>query len=203
MRIMSVTAGLAMGVFMSQEARSAPPNPELMKRFEARQDSLARVREAAGPWKAALEKAFATGADTGAGKEAANWIFLSTYKHYAPTGKPDRDLKNARRFRDTWKKLAVECAKAKQPPVGLAKAIYEFTNSDWAPVSFASGPGLDKLISPADLRAWGLALIAFGKRAQAAKMDPAVAWHIQTESYRVREPGDLAKAELNPPPVAF
>jgi hypothetical protein len=200
MRIISVTAGLAMGVFMSQEARSGPPNPELMKRFEAHQDSLARVREAAGPWKAALEKAFATEADSG---KAADLVFLSTYKHYAPPVKPDRDRKAARRFHEAWKKLTGECAQAKLRPLELARAIYELTNSDWAPASFATGPGLDKLISPADLCEWGRALIAFGKRAQAAKMDPAAAWHMQAESYRVREPGDLAKAELKPPPARF
>ncbi|MBW8890226.1 MAG: hypothetical protein JF616_20930 [Fibrobacteres bacterium] len=196
-------AFLALGVFISQEARSSPPEPKLMKRFQARQDSLARAREAAGPWKAALEKAFATGADTISGKETANLIFLSTYKHYSPPGKADRDLESAQRFLAAWKTLAVECTKANQPPLGLSRAIYELTNSDWAPVSFATGPGLDKLAAPADLRVWGLALIAFGKRAQAAKMDPAVAWRIQAKSYRVREPGDLAEAELNPPPVAL
>lgn len=203
MKIAFVLAGLAMGVFMPQTARSGPPDPNLMKRFQARQDSLDRIREAAGPWKIALEKAFAAEADTGLGKEAAGFIFLSTYKHYQPPADADRDAKAAREFHETWRQLAGECAKAKLPPLEMTEAIYKLTNSDWAPVSFATGPGLDKLIGPADLRAWGQALIAFGKRARAAKKDPAGAWGLQAKSYRVHSPADLAKADLNPPPVKF
>ncbi|MBW8890225.1 MAG: hypothetical protein JF616_20925 [Fibrobacteres bacterium] len=203
MRAAFVIAALTLGVFMSQEARSAPPDPKLIKQFRALQDSLARVREAAGPWKRALERAFAKESDTALGRKAADLIFLSTYKHYPLPEKADRDLKAARRFYAAWKKLSGECVKAKLSPLELTQAIYQLTNSDWAPVSVTLGPGLDKLSEPADLREWGLALIAFGKRAKAEGMDPAASWDLQAESYLVREPGDLAKANLQPAPVKF
>ena len=56
--------------------------------------------------------------------------------------------------------------KAKLNPVELAEAFYRFTNSDWAPVSLAKGPGLDKVATPKDYAAWAKAAIAAGKKAR-------------------------------------
>jgi hypothetical protein len=188
--------------------RAGPPSPDLIARFNKHRDSLALVREHAAPWKGALAKAFAVEKDSALREQAADFIFLTTYKHYVPARKPGKTAtttlaRKAAAFHAAWKALADSCGKAKLPSLELTEAIYRLTNSDWAPVSVAAGPGLNNVKTAGDYTAWGLALIDLGKRAQAAGLDPIRVWRAQAAGYKIRESKDLASAELQPAPVMF
>lgn len=213
---------------MHPEARGSAPSPE-----ELAEDSLAFVRlernlEQAAPWKEALARAFAAEPDTALREEVVRLIFLTTYKHRIPadtagaadspgaagaagipgaagTAGPDtaKLRKEAQTFHRAWIRLKKGSAQAGVPPLAVVEAIYRFTNSDWAPVNGARGPGLDKVVTAKDYRTWADALLPAGRKALAAGLDPAEVWNRQAAAYAVREPEDLKSAPLQPPPPRF
>jgi hypothetical protein len=194
-------AGILLGVLLQQPARGSAPSPEELDAWQAHEQSVKEAMAKAEPWKAAIAAEFA-----GEPEKAWNAVFLATYKHrLSDTGEAGAKARNsgAKAMLKAWKTVKAQCAKAKLDPVELAEAIYRFTNSDWAPVGGAKGPGLDKLATAKDYLAWAEAAIAAGKRARKSKIPPAEAWSNAAESYQVREPGDLAKADLKKNPRRF
>ena len=204
---------------MQADARGSAPSPGDRARDSLRSERLERNLDRAAPWKGALALAFLAEPDSVLREEAVRLIFLATYKHRlaavgdsagpAAAGKAAPPLDSARMrseaeaFHKTWVRMKSASAKAGLPPLAMAEAIYKFTNSDWAPVGGARGPGLDRVETAKDYRAWVAALIPVGRKALAAGLDPAEVWSRQAASYAVREPKDLKSAPLQPPSPRF
>ena len=201
MKFFFIPLAITLAVLMRQPARGSAPSPDDLENWKAYEVQLQANLEKALPWKTAVEKTFSAESE-----ESIRFIFLSTYKHRLPDSGASKaqDLeKGAKALFKTWKSVKKDCVKAKLNPVELAEAIYRFTNSDWAPVSLAKGPGLDKVATPKDYAAWAKAAIAAGKKARKAGLEPASAWQKQAASYQVSEPGDIAKTSLTAPQPRF
>jgi hypothetical protein len=184
-------------IIMSQPARGSAPSPDDLENWKVHEQQVKASLEKAAPWKAALEKAF-----TGEASEIIGFVFLTTYKHHVSdtgTAKPGEKDSTAMDFFNTWRAVKKKSFKAKLNPIELAEAIYRFTNSDWAPVSLARGPGLDKVATPETYEIWADAAIASGKKALKAGLVPAATWSNQAASYQVREPGDIERTSLTAP----
>lgn len=210
-------AWLTLAVLMTQPAWASRPSPRQLAQDQTREARMEKSRAEAAPWRDSLAAAFAglptspALPDSAATAEAVRLVFLTTYKHHGPAGtaKPAGksaaadSAASAASLAAAWTTLASECRAAKLAPLEMAEAIYRFTNSDWAPVSVATGPGLDKVKTATDYLLWGRAVIATGKKALASNAVPAEVWSRQAASYKVRKPADLAKVGINPPPVRF
>lgn len=200
-------------------ARGSAPSPDDLAQDSLRAERLERNLEQAAPWKEALARAFAAETDSTLREETVRLIFLTTYKHRlsaeddsakakapgkaAPGGDPARLRQDAQAFLRVWTRMKTVAAKAGLPPMAMAEAIYCFTNSDWAPSNGARGPGLDRVATAKDYRAWVDALVPVGRKALKAGLDPAEVWIRQAASYAVRVPKDLENAPLQPPPPRF
>lgn len=178
---------------------ASAPSPEQLKKWA----EVARIsnlkKERAAPWKLALAKAF-----RGESPEAVHQVFLATYKHYIPdSGQAEKSgsVRAAMGFFKVWTGAKKDCAKADLDPVKMANALYKFTNSDWAPVGVALGPGLDRVMTPRDYESWAKAVVTQGKKARKAGLDPVAVWDAQANSLMVRDIKDFDKTGLNPPPV--
>ena len=202
-------AWLTMAVLMTQPARASRPSLQALAASKGRHAQMEKARLQAAPWRDSLSSAFAVISDSAERTEAIRMLFLTTYKHHLPTSiakpaaKPADSTATASALATAWATMAVEARAAKLDPLEAAEAVYRFTNSDWAPVSATTGPGLDKVKSAKDYLVWGRAVIATGKKALAAKAVPADVWSRQAASYQVLEPADLPKVGLNPPRVRF
>lgn len=204
-----ILATLTLVILMQENARGSAPSPEDLAQDSVRLSQMEKNQETAAPWKEALAAAFAAETDTTLRSEAVRLFFLTTYKHRlaAPKAAGSSASVNAKAdakaFYKAWASLKAECAKAGLAPLDLAEAVYRLTNSDWAPVSVAKGPGLDKVKTAREYRAWVTALVPVGHRALQAQLDPKDVWNRQASSYTVREPKDLEKAGLQPPQPRF
>lgn len=213
MNIRSAIATLTLVVLMHPDARGSAPSPEDLALDSLRITQTEQDQQTAAPWRESLVAAFAAEADTALRSEAVRLFFLTTYKHRltrpkaagsASASLPARhSLDDAKGFYKAWVSLKTSCAKANLPPLDLTEAVYKFTNSDWAPVSVARGPGLDKVKTARDYRTWVTALIPVGRKALQAQLEPKEVWGRQAASYTVREPKDLEKAGLQPPQPRF
>lgn len=200
-------------ILMRYDVRGSAPSPEVLAQDSLRITQTEQDQLAADPWRESLAAAFAAEADTGLRSEAVRLFFLTTYKHHLAmpraTGSDGasqsahRTQADAKAFYKTWVSLKTGCAKAGLAPLDLTEAVYKFTNSDWAPVSVARGPGLDKVKTARNYRTWVTALVPVGRRAMQAQLDPKEVWGRQAASYTVREPKDLEKAGLQPPKPRF
>lgn len=188
---------LTLVVLMQPTTRASAPSPQQLEQWKNHERQVKEKQERALPWKSALENAFSKEST-----EVVRFIFLTTYKHHVPdSGMPPKgdEKPAAEAFFKAWKKAKAACAKAGLQPLELAEAIYRFTNSDWAPVSVATGPGLDKVASAKDYEKWATAAIAAGRKARKGGLAPASVWSDQAASYQVQEPKDIAKVGLTPP----
>lgn len=194
---------LTLAAIMQLPSRASAPSHEELEAWESREQQMKITQAKALPWKAALEKAFFIAATDTAHSGASSdtekivqFIFLTTYKHHIPVsvnGNIKPQAKEAKAFHQAWIKIKAHCEKTELNPLELAEAIYRFTNSDWAPVSGTSGPGLDKVSTPKEYQAWANAAIAAGIKAKQAGQAPSAAWLNQASSYQVRLPKDIAK----------
>jgi hypothetical protein len=220
---MIAVAGAAVLSTETVASRGSAPSPEELAQDSLRAERMERDLERAAPWKEALVRAFMAEPDTALREEAVRLVFLTTYKHRLPgadtsgadtsgadssgTAATSRDStrlrKDAQTFHRAWARLKSVSTKAGIPPLAVAEAVYRFTNSDWAPANGARGPGLDRVASAKDYRAWVDALVPVGRKALEAGLDPAVIWGRQAASYTVREPKDLKTAPLQPPQPRF
>lgn len=192
---------VTLALLLPAAALAAPPSPRDLERWAAHEKQRDARLERAAPWKAALDTAMPAEADS-----TREILFLITYKHHVQdSGKPAPAglAKRARAFAMTWAAIRKDCGKAKVDPHEVAQATYRLTNSDWAPVSAATGPGLDRVATPKDLKTWSDALVRVAKRARKAGMDPAQVWSDQAKSYDISKPADLEKAKLKPAPRRF
>lgn len=213
MSSLSAIATLTLVVLMHSDARGSAPSPEDLALDSLRITQTEKDQLAAAPWRESLAAAFAAESDTALRPEAVRLFFLATYKHRVaarksagPAGVPPsvhQFQADAKAFYKAWVSLKAGCAKAGLAPLDLAEAVYRFTNSDWAPVGAARGPGLDKVKTSRDYRAWVTALVPVGRKALQAELEPKEVWSRQAASYTVREPRDLEKAGLQPPQPRF
>lgn len=206
----STLATLSLVVLMQPHARGSAPSPEDLAQDSLRVAQTEQDQQSASPWREALLTAFTAEADAAARSEAARLFFLTTYKHRladprtaGASPSTDQARRDAKSFYKTWESLKAGCAKEGIAPLDLAEAVYKFTNSDWAPVSVAKGPGLDRVKTARQYRAWVTALLPVGRKAIQAKLEPREVWNRQAASYTVREPRDLEKAGLQPPQPRF
>ena len=172
----------------------ARPSEEDLARWDEHVFQREKNIEQAMPWKDALGKALASEA-----VEIIQFIFLTTYKHHISDAEKGHAISlesEAMDFLKRWKKVKEACKKAELDTSELTEAIYRFTNSDWAQVSAARGPGLDNVATAKEYQAWAMAVIAAGIKAIKAGRVPSSEWHNQARSYLIHEHRDLDKVTL-------
>lgn len=190
---------ISAALYIWSPASASAPSLDVLDSWKEYERKIDERIEKAKPWKETLGKAF-----PGESEEVVKLFFLTTYKHYLPdSGKLAKagEGKAAKGFYRVWVKAKAGCAKAGLDPVILATSVYELTNSDWAPVSVARGPGLDRVSTPKEYEKWVVALNTLGKKARRARLDTAEVWRAQSRSYQVSDPKDFAKSGLMPPRV--
>lgn len=174
------------------------PSPQMRERLRQHQEAMRRKREAASPWRDALDRALRIPRGKA---EIVAQTFAATYKHHDPRATAAALDRRAAGFTHAWRVLGQLCRRHRLDPAALALAIYQMTNSDYMPVPCGSGAGRDDVKTGKDYLRWGKALVRIG-----AKHQPGMGKHIWTMMAESMSFGDIADVEakklkpIQPPP---